>query len=145
MYPATYLYNPEWDEAQELAFLHNVNQTSNGQPSTSGSAPTTDNDHYVCKWLVSGIPCHQGFPNFNELMLHMRNAHDVRGTADRKLDCGWFTSGGACGKNYRRDGFRRHIGTHVRDSVPCTEPKCDKTFSRSDSMRAHVKKRHSKK
>jgi len=143
VYLVTYSYNPEWGQAQQVAFLHNVIQTSNKQPSTSGPAPTTDDDRYQCKWLVSGIPCHQRFANFDELMIHMGGEHDVQGSSDRKLDCEWFTSGRACGKKCRRDGIRRHIGTHVGDSVPCTH--CDKSFSRSDSMRAHVKRHHNKK
>jgi len=78
-------------------------------------------------------------------MDHLGRAHDVQGSAARRLVCQWMIdTGEPCGKKYRRDGFRRHIGTHVGLSVPCDEPDCGKSFSRKDSMRAHFKKEHDK-
>ncbi|KAF8420747.1 hypothetical protein L210DRAFT_3574187 [Boletus edulis BED1] len=73
-------------------------------------------------------------------MVHLGEAHDVQGSADRRMHCYWWTNRGFCGKICRRDGMRRHIGTHVGCSFSCTE--CGKSFSRKDSMRAHAKKQH---
>ena len=95
-----------------------------------------------CKWLTSGILCNQDFDNFDHLMDHLGRVHGVRGSAAEMLVCQWLADREHCGKTYRRDGFRRHIGTHVGRSVSC--PACGKVYSRNDSMSAHWRKEHGK-
>ncbi|KAH0829000.1 hypothetical protein J3R83DRAFT_2449 [Lanmaoa asiatica] len=104
---------------------------------------TTSDGTCQCRWLTGGRPCSQSFADFQYLIVHLNRVHDVQGSAARKLVCQWLTDNGRCGKEYRRGGYKRHIGTHLGYSVPCTE--CDKHFSREDSMRAHRKKKHGKK
>ncbi|KAI9571079.1 hypothetical protein HD554DRAFT_2078125 [Boletus coccyginus] len=135
-------YNTHWGLEQEQVLLHNANKMTVAGPSAAGVVSTANNDGCQCKWSPGGIPCNQVLADFDGLMGHVGHAHGVQGPAARKLVCQWMTDRGSCGKEYRRDGFRRHVGTHVGLSVPCTE--CGKSFSRSDSMRAHVKKDHSK-
>lgn len=106
-------------------------------------ATTTNNDSYQCRWLMDNIPCNQGFANFDKLIVHLGHMHDVQGSAARKLVCQWQeTNGWRCGKEFRRDGFRRHISTHLGISYPC--PECDKHFSREDTMRTHRRMLHRK-
>ncbi|KAG8220494.1 hypothetical protein J3R82DRAFT_3191 [Butyriboletus roseoflavus] len=98
---------------------------------------------FPCRWCTGDIPCTQAFLEFDDLIVHLRQAHDVQGKADRKLDCQWLMNTGYCGKKQlRRDGFKRHIATHIGLSVTCTE--CNKSFSREDTLREH-KKDHAKK
>lgn len=100
----------------------------------------TYNDRYQCNWLVADMPCGHIFTTFSNLIVHLGHAHDVRGSADRKLVCHWLTNNRSCGMVHRRDSFRRHISTHLSSSILCSE--CDRRFSRRDVLRAHIKRNH---
>ncbi|KAF8557864.1 hypothetical protein OG21DRAFT_1504849 [Imleria badia] len=113
-------------------------------PPASGGVTTKTNHANRCKWLMGDIPCGQSFAVFDDLIGHLGREHNVQGPAERKLVCHWCTHRGSCGNQYRRDAYRRHIATHLNISFPCTVTDCDKSFSRVDSMRSHVKKKHSK-
>ncbi|KAG9312295.1 hypothetical protein JVU11DRAFT_7605 [Chiua virens] len=163
-FPYDARYNNNWGPTQEHLFLQHATQmTGVGGPSTTGWDPQVhhnsdtadyglwlfsrqaaplDTHHYQCLWGTNGIICSHVAIDFDELMLHLGRVHDVQGTAARKIDCQWLTERGICGMQYRRDGFRRHIGTHLGLSVPCIH--CGKSFSREDSLRAHIKKCHEK-
>ncbi|KAF8132007.1 hypothetical protein EV363DRAFT_1131120, partial [Boletus edulis] len=133
-------FNTNWGPAQQQQFFYNVHQTAGGGSSTAGTAAQTNNVGHRCQWLTGDTVCNQVFATFDDLMVHLGRVHDMRGSADREMRCQWWTTRGCCGKKCRRDGMRRHTGTHIGCSFSCTE--CGKPFSRRDSMRAHAKKQH---
>lgn len=102
--------------------------------------PPMGNRSYQCDWLVGGAPCARGFDTLNGLTTHLGDDHGARGHSDRELVCRWSTRMGPCNKVCRRRGFRRHISTHLKLSVNCDY--CDKSFSRVDTLRAHIKTKH---
>ncbi|KAF8131954.1 hypothetical protein EV363DRAFT_1329552 [Boletus edulis] len=117
--------------------LHHMDHTT--MSPTSGGVTVNE-----CKWLMGGVPCGQGFATFDGLILHLGREHDMQGSAERKLVCQWWKHTGSCGNQYRRDAYRRHIATHLSISFPCNATGCNKSFSRVDSLRSHVKKKHTK-
>lgn len=90
---------------------------------------------------MGDIPCSEGFAEFDDLVVHLR-VHGVQGGAERKLTCQWLTKNGFCSKELRRDGFKRHIASHIGRSVSC--PECDKSYSREDTLRDHMKEHKGK-
>ncbi|KAF8420564.1 hypothetical protein L210DRAFT_3574483 [Boletus edulis BED1] len=117
--------------------LHHMDHTT--MSPTSGGVSVNE-----CKWLMGGVPCGQCFATFDGLILHLGREHDMQGSAERKLVCQWWKHTGSCGNQYRRDAYRRHIATHLSISFPCNVTSCNKSFSRVDSLRSHVKKKHTK-
>lgn len=103
---------------------------------------TTYNDGYQCKWLSGGILCNEAFSDFSDLIIHLGHVHGVRGPARDRLVCHWLTDSGVCGGEYLRHAFRRHIEVHLGHSVDC--PQCSESYSRSDTLRNHMKKVHGK-
>lgn len=101
---------------------------------------TTNEESYQCKWLIGHTPCDHKFPTLDELSDHLSHVHGVRGHRKRKLVCRWWTNEGSCDKRCRRDGFRRHIQTHLGHFVSCSE--CGKFFARADTLRVHFRKKH---
>jgi len=95
-----------------------------------------------CQWLIAGLPCGQHFTTFDNLIAHLGREHDVQGPAGRKLVCQWGTYRGSCGNQYRRDAYRRHVATHLNHSFSCTVKDCNKSYSRADTLRSHMKKTH---
>ncbi|KAI9573224.1 hypothetical protein HD554DRAFT_1157648 [Boletus coccyginus] len=129
-------YNTNWGQ-ENLVQL--ANQLTSQGPSTAGVSAATDGESFQCKW--SAVPCGQAHADFDKLMEHLGDIHGVQGPAAQKFVCSWIMSDGRpCGKELRRDGFRRHIGTHVALKMLCTE--CGRPFSRKDSMSTHRKKEH---
>ncbi|KAI9573237.1 hypothetical protein HD554DRAFT_1158339 [Boletus coccyginus] len=125
------------------AVLYHGNQAIGGySPASGGEAMASNYDASQCQWLIGGIPCGQHFVTFDDLIVHLGCEHDVQGPAERKLVCRWWTHGESCGNQYRRDAFRRHIATHLNHSFPCTVTDCNKSYSRLDSLRSHIKKSH---
>ena len=95
---------------------------------------------HQCAWLVGAGPCGRRFVSFDKLITHLGDEHDAKGYSHRKLVCHWLTRMGPCKKDCRRHGIRRHIATHLKLSVDCDH--CEKSYSRADTLRAHIKKKH---
>ncbi|KAF8137627.1 hypothetical protein EV363DRAFT_1127016, partial [Boletus edulis] len=95
-----------------------------------------------CQWLTGGMLCSRDFATLDHLMMHLGHAHCVQGPTGQYIVCQWWSHTGRCDKVFRKDAFKRHLGTHVGFSFPC--PECGKSFSRKDTMLAHCKKQHAK-
>lgn len=103
-------------------------------------AAGANNEVHHCQWVSGGTACNQACHNVNNLIHHLRDAHDAQGPSTRTLFCHWLTESGVCGKRLRRHAFRRHILRHLGHRVAC--PRCGRLFSRVDSMRTHARKVH---
>ncbi|KIK84610.1 hypothetical protein PAXRUDRAFT_831998 [Paxillus rubicundulus Ve08.2h10] len=109
-----------------------------------GQAPpaqvATASGGYECAWLVRNLRCGGQFATFAELVVHLGQAHEARGTAQKLLICQWDDGGGPCLSTFRRDNVQRHIRSHFRIRKFCEA--CGKSYSRADSLKKHVKNYH---
>ncbi|KIJ11268.1 hypothetical protein PAXINDRAFT_101726 [Paxillus involutus ATCC 200175] len=95
---------------------------------------------YECAWLVNHSRCGERFDTVPELVCHLGETHGARGAADKLLTCQWDTERGPCLADFQRRNFRRHLRSHLGITNVCED--CGRIYSRVDTLRSHVKKRH---
>ncbi|KAI6041594.1 hypothetical protein EDC04DRAFT_1221177 [Pisolithus marmoratus] len=106
--------------------------------------PRPDNGGPECLWLPegSGNPCNHRFESRRDFISHLNRAHQVNGTAKRKIICRWILKADSllvCGSEVCRASFSRHVDTHFKTTFACPHLGCPKRYSRHDVLQKHLK------
>ncbi|KAF9235361.1 hypothetical protein BU15DRAFT_78109 [Melanogaster broomeanus] len=112
---------------------------TNGYAAPIGVA--TAESAYECGWLVKGLRCREEFSTLHGLLRHLGDKHGVRGPANLRQTCQWHDGQDVCRDELKRGSFKRHVEIHLGLPKRRCEV-CGRSYSRADSLNAHIKSRH---
>ncbi|CED82633.1 fog: zn-finger [Phaffia rhodozyma] len=100
--------------------------------------------HAVCYWLDSSTNNVECGATFSELGTFINHIHEEHiGTNKAQYTCEWSD----CVRKGRPQTSRFALLSHLRSHTgekpfDCTEPQCDKSFTRSDALAKHMRVQH---
>ncbi|KAG9312296.1 hypothetical protein JVU11DRAFT_7606 [Chiua virens] len=120
----------------------------NENPKLPSEIPSIDSEHrsYLCSWQPpdSTIQCHQIAHGRLAFLHHLGTLHQASGSEDATIICRLLDSktGSTCDKAVKRGNLPRHVDTLYPLRYHCHYCLAEKSFSRQDSWRKHIRNKH---